>query len=29
MDQRRLEVQIYQIADDAVLKQNRRDGTGW
>jgi Family of unknown function (DUF6065) len=29
MDHRRLEVQIYQIADDAVLKHNRTDGTGW
>src|SRR5581483_4200794 len=23
------EIRIYQIADDAVLKRNRRDGTGW
>jgi hypothetical protein len=29
MEQRRLEVEIYQIADDAVLKRNRTDGTGW
>ena len=29
MDHGRLEVQIYQIADDAMLKQNRSDGTGW
>jgi Family of unknown function (DUF6065) len=29
MDQRRFEIEIYQIADDAVLKQNRTDGTGW
>ena len=29
MDHGRLEVQIYQIADDAMLKQNRTDGTGW
>jgi hypothetical protein len=29
MDQRRLEVEIYQIADDSMLKQNRTDGTGW
>ena len=26
---RRLEVEIYQIADDAMLKANRADGTGW
>ena len=25
----RLEVEIYQIADDSMLKQNRTDGTGW
>jgi Family of unknown function (DUF6065) len=29
MDHPRFEVQIYQIADDTVLKQNRTDGTGW
>ena len=29
MDQRRLEVDIYQITDDAMLKQNRNDGLGW
>ncbi len=29
MERTRLEVEIYQIADDAVLKQNRTDGTGW
>lgn len=29
MDQPRLEVGIYQIADDAMLKRNRTDGTGW
>ncbi len=29
MDQSRFEVQIYQIADDSMLKQNRQDGTGW
>jgi hypothetical protein len=29
MDHDRLTVQIYQIADDAMLKQNRTDGTGW
>ena len=29
MDHGRLEVEIYQIADDAMLKQNRTDGTGW
>jgi hypothetical protein len=25
----RFEVEIYQISDDAMLKQNRSDGTGW
>jgi hypothetical protein len=25
----RLEVEIYQIVDDAMLKPNRADGTGW
>jgi len=29
MDRARLEVEIYQIADDAMLKKNRTDGTGW
>jgi hypothetical protein len=29
MDRPRLEVDIYQIADDAMLKKNRQDGTGW
>jgi len=29
MDQPRLEVGIYQIADDAMMKTNRTDGTGW
>jgi hypothetical protein len=29
MGQGRLEVEIYQIVDDAVLKQHRTDGTGW
>jgi hypothetical protein len=29
MDHGRLEVQIYQIADDGLLKHNRSDGTGW
>src|SRR5271156_2066909 len=29
MDHRRLEVEIYQLADDAMLKHNRLDGTGW
>ncbi len=28
-DHRQLEVTIYQISDDAVLMQNRDDGTGW
>lgn len=28
-DHPRLEVGIYQIADDATLKRNRTDGTGW
>jgi hypothetical protein len=29
MDRPRLDVEIYQIADDSMLKQNRSDGTGW
>jgi len=29
MDQPRLEVGIYQIADDSMFKQHRADGTGW
>jgi hypothetical protein len=29
MEHRRLEVEIYQIAGDEMLKQNRTDGTGW
>ena len=29
MNHSRLEVMIYQIVDDAMLKQNRTDGTGW
>jgi hypothetical protein len=29
MDHPQLEVHIYQIADDSMLKQNRTDGTGW
>jgi Family of unknown function (DUF6065) len=29
MDQPRLEVRIYQIVDDGMMKQNRTDGTGW
>ena len=29
MDQSRLEVQIYQITDDCMMKPNRTDGTGW
>ena len=29
MNHGRLEVEIYQIADDAMLKRNRTDGTGW
>jgi hypothetical protein len=29
MERPRLGVEIYQIADDAMLKQNRTDGTGW
>src|SRR6516164_748572 len=29
MGERRLEVEIYQITDDAVMKQNRTDGSGW
>ena len=28
-EHRQLEVTVYQIADDALLKQNRDDGTGW
>ena len=27
--ERQLELTIYQIVDDAMLKQNREDGTGW
>ncbi len=29
MDRPELEVEIYQITDDAMMKQNRPDGTGW
>jgi hypothetical protein len=29
MGQSRLNVEIYQIADDSMLKNNRTDGTGW
>ena len=29
MDQPRLEVGIYQLVDDSMLKRNRTDGTGW
>lgn len=29
MEHRRLEVDIFQIVDDALLKSNRADGTGW
>lgn len=29
MDQPRLEVDIYQIADDTMFRRNRKDGTGW
>jgi hypothetical protein len=29
MDQSRLNVEIYQIADDSMLKNHRTDGTGW
>ena len=29
MDHPRLEVHIYQISDDSMLKANRSDGTGW
>jgi Family of unknown function (DUF6065)/Cupin-like domain len=29
MDHPRLDVEIYQIADDSMLKKNRTDGTGW
>jgi hypothetical protein len=29
MSQPPFEIHIYQIADDAMLKRNRRDGTGW
>ena len=29
MDDRRLEVNIYQIVDDSMMKANRADGTGW
>ena len=28
MNHGRLEVEIYQIAEDAMLKKNRTDGTG-
>src|ERR1043166_4506215 len=29
MDRPKLELDIYQIADDALLHENRTDGTGW
>lgn len=29
MEESKLEVEIYQIADDALLKKNRQDGSGW
>ena len=29
MNHGRLEVEIYQIVEDSMLKQNRADGTGW
>jgi hypothetical protein len=29
LNERRLEVTIYQIVDDLVMKENRTDGTGW
>ena len=29
MDHPQLEVRIYQIVDDTMLKENRTDGTGW
>ena len=29
MNHGRLEVEIYQIADDSMMKKNRTDGTGW
>jgi hypothetical protein len=29
MDQPRLDVQIYQIVDDTMMRGNRSDGTGW
>ncbi len=29
MDEPRLEVEIFQIADDGMMKANRSDGTGW
>ncbi|MBV8486685.1 MAG: cupin-like domain-containing protein [Planctomycetaceae bacterium] len=29
MDHAQLEIMIYQIVDDTMLKKNRRDGTGW
>jgi hypothetical protein len=29
MDKPRLEVDIYQIVDDTMLRRNRTDGTGW
>jgi hypothetical protein len=29
MESRRLEVDIYQLVDDSVMKKNRSDGIGW
>ncbi|MGZ3387305.1 MAG: DUF6065 family protein, partial [Isosphaeraceae bacterium] len=29
MNHPQLEVMIYQIVDDTMLKKNRTDGTGW
>src|SRR5205085_938101 len=29
MERQRLEIGIYQLADDALLKANRSDGSGW
>jgi hypothetical protein len=29
MERSRLEIDIYQIADDALLRKNRKDGSGW
>ena len=29
MNHSQLEVMIYQIVDDTMLKKNRTDGTGW